>query len=514
MPRKLLRANPIAVPLAAAYLLAYLGWQLAGRPGDATLIGDLAIIPPSALAAVACGRAAQAVAEDRRLVWGWRLIGLAALAYVGGEIVQLVYELSPGEYTFPSLADPLYLAFYPLFFAGIAKFTVARRTRSIRVGLDAMTIAIGGMAVVWYALLGPTAYSDTGGTLSTLVAFAYPVCDLIFVFALAGLLTDAPRGAERLPLLLLATGIVLFIAADLIYGHLVLNGLYSGGDPVDTLYVVAMLAFALAAATQRRVFGAQPDDEALRRRHLALVPYLALATVFGLLIATQWNDPFFPDVSLILAAAAVAGLIALRQIFAQRELVELHAELRAAHRELADLAATDPTTELSNQRALVAALDTELARRARNGRPCSLLFLDIDHFKSVNDTFGHAAGDTTLREFGAVVAAELRAVDIFGRWGGEEFIALLPGVGDADAALVAERIRAAVAGHSFGAVAAAPLTVSIGVSGDLQAGRETLLAEADKALYEAKRGGRDRVELWSRSDRAVGADAGPDLVRA
>jgi diguanylate cyclase (GGDEF)-like protein len=513
MPRKLLRANPILVPLAAVYLLVYLGWQLAGRPGDQILIGNLAIIPPTALAALAGRRAAQTVSGDRRLVIGWRLIGLAAVAYIGGEIAQLIYELSPGEYTFPSLADPLYLAFYPLFFAGIAKFTAARRNRSIRVGLDALTIAIGGAAVVWFVVLGPTAYGDTGSTLSTVVAFAYPVGDLVFVFALAGLLTDSPRGAERLPLLLLATGIVLFVAADLIYGHLVINGLYVGGDPVDTLWVVAMLAFALAAATQRRVLDARPDEEALRRRHPALVPYLALATVFGLLIATQWNDAFFPDLSLVLAAATVAGLIALRQFFAQRELIDVHAELRAAHRELADLAATDPITALPNQRALAAALDTELARRSRSGRPCSLLFLDIDHFKAVNDTHGHAAGDTTLREFGAVVAVELRAIDVFGRWGGEEFIALLPGVNTPEAALVAERVRAAVAAHSFIAVEAEQLTVSIGVAGDLEAGRETLLAEADAALYEAKRGGRDRVVLWTPRDRAAGAEAGPDLVR-
>ena len=196
----------------------------------------------------------------------------------------------------------------------------------------------------------------------------------------------------------------------------------------------------------------------------------------------------------MLAAAAVAAVIALRQVVAQRELVVLHAELRAAHRELADLAATDPLTALPNQRALAATLDAELSRRPRTGRPCSLLFFDIDHFKAINDTFGHAAGDATLREFGEVVAGELRAIDAFGRWGGEEFVALLPGVDAPEAALVAERIRAAVAGRGFGA-RGAPLTVSIGVASGLRAGRQELLAAADAALYEAKRGGRDRVEL-------------------
>src|SRR6202012_5518436 len=112
MPRKLLSANPIALPLAAAYLLAYLGWQLAGRPGDASLIGDLAILPPTIGAGIACALAARATAGDRRLVWGWRLIALSIAAYTAGEIAQLFYEIRPGAYAFPSLADPLYLAFY------------------------------------------------------------------------------------------------------------------------------------------------------------------------------------------------------------------------------------------------------------------------------------------------------------------------------------------------------------------------------------------------------------------
>ena len=96
MPRKLLSANPIALPLAAAYLLAYLGWQLAGRPGDASLIGDLAILPPTIGAALACALAARATAGEPRLVRGWRLIALSLAAYAGGEVAQLIYEIGPG----------------------------------------------------------------------------------------------------------------------------------------------------------------------------------------------------------------------------------------------------------------------------------------------------------------------------------------------------------------------------------------------------------------------------------
>jgi diguanylate cyclase (GGDEF)-like protein len=500
MAAKLLRAHPVTAPLTAAYLLAYLAWQAAGSPGDTTLIGDLAIIPPTALAALACHGAAAAVAEDRRRAWGWRLIGLAVLAFLGGEITQLIYEWTPGEYPFPSFEDPFYLALYPLFFAGITRFKDPGR-RSYRVILDTLTIAIGGAALVWYVVLGPTAYGATGDTFSSLVAVAYPVGDLVLVFALAGLLADPPRLAGRLPLALLTLGAVIFVFADSIYGRLVLDGTYAGGNPVDILYTVAMLVFALAATAQRDGLSS-PAGEDATRPHLAWVPYVATAAVFGLLIGSQAGNPFFPDLSLTLAAAAVATVVAVRQLLARRELVAVHAELRAAHAELAALAATDPVTDLPNQRALVATIDGELARRLRSGRPCTLLFLDIDRFKSVNDTLGHAAGDAVLREFGEVVTRELRAIDGFGRWGGEEFVAVLPGIDAAAAMPVAERVRAAVAAHDFLATPGWQLTVSIGVAASLDGTRAERLAAADAALYVAKREGRDRVE---RASRGLGA---------
>jgi GGDEF domain-containing protein len=292
----------------------------------------------------------------------------------------------------------------------------------------------------------------------------------------------------------IAIGGALFVVADVVYDRPVQAGHYSGGDPVDILYVLAVPAFALGAASQRQVVAASRGAAALRPRHIAVVPYLALGAVFGLLVATQWHDEFFPDLSLVLAAAAVAAVIALRQVVAQRELVGLHAELRAAHRELADLAATDPLTALPNQRALAATIDAELARRPRIGRPCSLSSSTSTTSRRSTTPSATPPGDSTLREFGEVVADELRAVNAFGRWGGEEFVALLPGVDAREAALVAERIRAAVAAHRFGA-GPTPLTVSIGVASGLRSGREELLAAADTALYAAKRGGRDRVEL-------------------
>src|SRR5205807_1730183 len=153
------------------------------------------------------------------------------------------------------------------------------------------------------------------------------------------------------------------------------------------------------------------------------------------------------------------------------------------------LATTDPLTELPNHRAMVAALDQELERARRYHRPCALLFLDLDHFKALNDSYGHAAGDITLHELATVVSTSLRGVDVAGRWGGEEFVAILPETDSDGAAALAERVRTALAAHAFTAGGGTHLTCSIGVAAyphDAEE-RDRLVDMADRAMYAAKR---------------------------
>jgi diguanylate cyclase (GGDEF)-like protein len=171
------------------------------------------------------------------------------------------------------------------------------------------------------------------------------------------------------------------------------------------------------------------------------------------------------------------------------------ASLRTANARLEALATTDPLTGLPNHRALVDVLDKEIERSQRYGRPCSLLFLDLDHFKALNDGCGHAAGDAALRELGAILGQSLRGIDTLGRWGGEEFIALLPET-EAEAALaIGECLRATVAAHLFQSGGGMYLTCSLGVATypDNAQNRSELVANADRAMYAAKKLGRNQV---------------------
>ncbi|MFG6440019.1 sensor domain-containing diguanylate cyclase [Roseateles sp. LKC17W] len=170
----------------------------------------------------------------------------------------------------------------------------------------------------------------------------------------------------------------------------------------------------------------------------------------------------------------------------------LTAQLSEALAAASQQAATDGLTGLPNRRSLDQLLDTQLALAQREGRPFSVLMLDLDHFKAVNDTHGHAVGDAVLRGFAQRIQTQLRRSDVCARYGGEEFCVVLPGTAAALALDAGERLRRAVA--------AAPLsadirvTVSVGVA-TWQAGDDAaaLLARADDALYTAKRTGRDRV---------------------
>lgn len=171
---------------------------------------------------------------------------------------------------------------------------------------------------------------------------------------------------------------------------------------------------------------------------------------------------------------------------------ELLARLREREKELERLATTDELTGLCNRRVLYERMAAEIDRHLRYGHPLALLVLDLDNFKSINDTYGHQAGDQTLAAVGQVLRSHTRATDVAARCGGEEFAVLMPDTGLEGAAAAAERLRASV---QRTVAAPIPLTVSIGVAAvpPCPPDADALMAAADAVLYEAKRAGKDRV---------------------
>jgi diguanylate cyclase (GGDEF)-like protein len=262
--------------------------------------------------------------------------------------------------------------------------------------------------------------------------------------------------------------------------------------------IVAGYAFATAVEMWRE------RRKTLRRRWPALLVPVVHGAVFlfpiplasllpadggSVTLATGWVALFVLELTLYAVGTAFIVLV-----LATERTLRLHQ----------DAAVTDELTGLLNRRGVLQAAQELIAQQARKGQALSALMFDLDHFKSINDRFGHAVGDKALQLFAATASASTRISDIVGRFGGEEFVALLPG-SIADAKIVAERIR-----QSFeavgGAVAGCDLhaTVSIGIAA-AQPGSDivALLASADAALYRAKANGRNRVETAEDAEMPV-----------
>lgn len=315
-------------------------------------------------------------------------------------------------------------------------------------------------------------------------------------FIACGLVWDAARVFHGRPpsIIGLLAGAAAWIAASLLL------------DPLSTemqMTLGAGIVAAYAALTAAEL--ARERRKAMRARWPALIvpvlhggvlmlPILVSDVLHAQGVATNMHTLW------IAAFAAELVLYAVGTVFIIFILVS--ERVVAAHKTAASM---DPMTGLLNRRGFSEATARLMEREADAGRPITVIIFDIDHFKSVNDRFGHATGDEVLKLFSETVVASLRATDLIGRVGGEEFAALLP-CGLDEAMLAAERVREAFQ-NSGVAIDDEPLatTVSIGIAGGpAHTELDVLMASADTALYQAKRGGRNQVKAITEQPLSLG----------
>jgi diguanylate cyclase (GGDEF)-like protein len=262
----------------------------------------------------------------------------------------------------------------------------------------------------------------------------------------------------------------LFGAGYLLLAGVALRGLTQTGSRAQWLLSGCYLLVALALAARGVAAWRSPDDYA------ELLPPQLLQSVLYL----------------VSYALVIGGSLAFLLMHKER-----------ADEETTRLATTDPLTGVFNRRTFIELAEQELARTRRTGAPLALMMLDLDHFKRVNDTYGHLIGDQVLVAFTRLVRECVRRSDLVVRYGGEEFCVLLPGTLLTAATALAERIRAATAARTLTSLPFR-ITVSIGVTASA-AGAATalddLLARADEALYRAKEEGRNRVVTLEPIDR-------------
>jgi diguanylate cyclase (GGDEF)-like protein len=326
----------------------------------------------------------------------------------------------------------------------------------------------------------------------------------LVVIALALLCTSArPRWTGAAQLLALACGLCsLFAIVGYLYGVPVLYGsirytsmaFHTGVSflllSLGTLFIHPEVGLAAHFWS--------PSSGGEVARHL--IP-LAIIVPIGLGAAFVQPRLNFGEMRLGLALSVMTSVIAIVAL-----ITSLSRSLSSAERQRLDAernSTTDELTRIHNRRYFERRLDDELQRAARSGAPLSLILVDIDHFKNVNDRYGHLAGDAVLQWVASIAGGALRGSSVFCRYGGEEFAIIVPDATLSQAAAIAERVRAAVA-RSPWAPEHLNLTVSAGVAeGCVDDTPRLLVGRADEALYLAKRNGRDRVESLANGPREV-----------
>ena len=503
------RAGVATLAAASAMLIVYGLWQVFrwGGHQHQAFIGDLAFVPVNGAAASYAWRVSARRYLGRPTCRAWRLLSAALWLYLLGDMLQLFYEVVLHKRAYPTWADAAYLSFYVVAFAGILSFPSRRRTRSerFRLLLDMGTVFVGGTMLVWYVALGPALTSARGGfDLASLVTFAYPVGDLLLLFGVLSLLW---RGAPRLsiaPLRIFATGLLVFIAADISYDRITITSTYLGGDPVDTLWILALTILFVAASCQLRAtptgeFAMPPAAPAPRP---SVLPYLAVAASYLLLMVVGLHEvPFNSLGGILLGAVVLTVLVSVRQFAALRD----NRSLAVRYQELASI---DGMTGLFSRRHFMELAEGAFTHAQRLGQPLVVLMIDVDHFKQINDVHGHAAGDRVLVDLARSCREQVRPEDIAGRYGGDEFIVVIPGTTSLRATQIATQLAAAPTTRVGSDGKPVTFTLSVGIA---ESGRsddlESLLARADLAMYEAKRAG---GSCWHVFDGpGTGARSGP-----
>ena len=468
------------LPLLLAPVLI-VGYYTAMRLAGSTAVVTQAVYSLSSVIAIA-GLIIGAARHGRAGRGPWLALAAGQTAMFAGDLTYFLFARA-GAVSYPGPPDVCYLLGY-LGLAGGLLWLVHRRTPDwdLPSAIDAAVVAVGAGLVGWVYLIEPLSAGASGAAQA--VTVAYPVMDLALLAFGARLMLGA--GARPASFWLLAAWLVIVLVGDTTYAVQALLGVYDGTF-VDGVWVVALMCLA-AAGMHPSVIRVNelsavtaPDATALRLMLLAVTSVLAPSV-----LAVQYARGAELHVPAVVVACIVLFLLVLARmaglVYTQRM-----------------MAITDGLTGLRTRRYLEAALHGEVDRTRRSGAPLGFLLLDIDHFKNVNDTYGHQAGDRVLVEVGRRMRAIARDGDVVARYGGEEFAILLPAVGPEMLQEVARRFQLGLSSVPFavGDDRLLPVTVSIGAvcmsDGTLTV--QELARTADQALYTAKDAGRNRVVM-------------------
>ena len=423
-------------------------------------------------------RRAAAHPEDR----GWTFpLAVGVCLYLFGNVFYTVQTIR-GPVPFPSAADAGYLAVYPFLLTGLL-LSLREHLRGVRliVALDGISGTLAGASVATWAI-APLIARVWDGSLTAATTLAYPFSAVVVIAVTLGAvgMVGAANGRS---FLLWSAGLLVFGTGDIVYAHRLAFGAYRVGTWLDALWPVGMVLLAVGATSvpPTRVRGRLPGAGSL-----GVVAVASVSAVAVLAAAPAWRDSQMPTVLPLLTLLTCAVRLALAFV----QLREL-----AAVRELA---LTDELTGAANRRALYTALDEVFAREAEHGEGppgFSLALIDLDHFKEVNDSFGHAAGDELLQAVVSRFAGalqELQTPHLLARLGGDEFAVILHEVDTFNAAMACGSALHESLAEPIGlrdVVLHVQASIGIATSPLHARNRGDMLFAADAAMYAAKTSG-------------------------
>lgn len=474
--------------LAGALATLAAAGAVAGSVGGAKPYGTLtALTVIAALGLMLAGlvAATQGSRGDERTAWWLMFAGAVTLA------ASVAWGITGGSAReHPDTIWLAWLVVYPAWFT--AAFLMDRgRLRRLDAGRtvadDVVVLVI--LVLAFQQILPVSALVEHRSTLNNVADAAFPIADLALVWFMISpvLLGRVAMDARRA---LLCAAFTVWAVADT-------GWMTVAGFPYEPVFATGALILGAAGVAAAAHLWSPPEREAgLRRAWIVdLVPYGVVAALVGIV---AWRE----FASIASKPLAIGMLVAATALFLREVLTLRESRQRLAGAEARAL--TDPLTGLGNARAFQDRLAAEVARSLREGSHVALLMIDVDRLKVVNDTGGHLAGDRLLGAVADGIHATIRVSDVACRIGGDEMAVIAPGASSQDAELIGRRILASIREFELPGIPAEALSASVGLAvlpDDAQSQSE-LLANADAALYAAKRAGRGRVERFV-PDRAV-----------
>jgi diguanylate cyclase (GGDEF)-like protein len=477
------------VAIGALVIVGYLALP-AGVPQDAAYLG----LGLSSVTAMLIG----ARHYRPRRPEPWYLTAAGQLCWVAGDAVYSWYQDIEHVSPFPSLADVLYLAAYPLLALALVLLIRARQPRlDLGALIDASIVTLGLGLLSWVVLAGPIVRAVDESVTARAIGAAYPAADILLLALVLRLAMGA--GARTPAFQLLTSAVVLLLVGDTAFALISAISSYQGGV-VDLAWLSSYVLWGAAALhpSMRTLSEPGSDPPALSTgRLIALTVAVLLAPcTLAVQVVLHVELDVWP---VIVCSIALFGLVVARMDVAIRAIRASTRQRDRLQSDLAHQAAHDSLTQLANRSYALETIEGALHRGRRSGSLVGLLFVDLDHFKAVNDAHGHAAGDDILRETGRRMRSHVRAGDTVGRLGGDEFVVLVEAPdSEADLLDLAQRLLEAICAPVHTGGSDLTVTASIGVATARDGGidADQLVLEADAAAYRAKAEGRARVEIF------------------